>query len=90
MPGTSAFTVNRMAEIDGLTQDQRFFLNFATIWRGNIRPEALLVRLNTDPHAPAALRAMGAPSNIDAFATAFQCKAGDTMVRGGDKKVVIW
>ncbi|HMB55590.1 MAG TPA: M13 family metallopeptidase [Arenimonas sp.] len=78
------------APIDGFTPDQRFFLNFATIWRGNIRPEALLVRLNTDPHAPAALRAMGAPSNIDAFATAFQCKAGDTMVRGGDKKVVIW
>jgi len=75
---------------DGYTQDQRFFLNFATVWRSNIRPEALKVRLNTDPHAPAPLRAMGAPSNLDTFASAFQCKPGDAMVRGGDKKVVIW
>ena len=25
-----------------------------------------------------------------AFATAFQCKSGDPMVRGDDKRVVIW
>ncbi|KFN44903.1 M13 family metallopeptidase [Arenimonas oryziterrae] len=75
---------------DGFTQDQRFFLNFGTIWRANIRPQALMVRLNTDPHSPAMFRANGAPSNLDTFATAFSCKAGDAMVRAGDKKVVIW
>ena len=75
---------------DGLTQDQRFFLGFGTIWRRNFTPDELKVRLNTDPHSPAMFRANGAPSNLDAFATAFQCKAGDKMVRSGDKKVVIW
>ena len=80
----------RIAQIDGFSQDQRFFLNFATIWRGQRRPEAMAVMLNTNPHSPEAFRANGAPSNMDAFAQAFSCKAGDAMVRAGDKKVAIW
>jgi len=75
---------------DGLTRDQRFFLNWATVWRRNFTPEELAVRLKTDPHAPANFRAIGAPSNMPAFAAAFSCKAGDAMVRQGDKQVVIW
>jgi putative endopeptidase len=77
-------------KIDGYTENQRFFLNWATVWRRNFAPEELKVRLNTDPHAPANFRAIGAPSNMPAFATAFQCKAGDAMVRPDDKRVVIW
>jgi putative endopeptidase len=77
-------------KIDGYTQDQRFFINWATVWRRNFNPEELKVRLNTDPHAPANFRAIGTPSNMPAFATAFQCKAGDAMVRPDDKRVVIW
>ncbi len=77
-------------KIDGYTEDQRFYLNWATVWRRNFNPEELKVRLNTDPHAPANFRAIGAPSNMPAFATAFQCKAGDAMVRPDDKRVVIW
>ncbi|WP_430388376.1 M13 family metallopeptidase [Dyella sp. 20L07] len=78
------------SKIDGYTQDQRFFLNWGRVWRGSIRPEAQLTLLNTDPHAPAQFRAIGAPSNMPAFAQAFQCKAGDTMVRSADKQVKIW
>lgn len=77
-------------KIDGYTEDQRFFLNWATVWRRNFTPDELKVRLNTDPHAPANFRAIGAPSNLPAFATAFQCKPGDAMVRPADKQVVIW
>ena len=77
-------------KIDGYTQDQRFFLNWARVWRGNIREQQALLRLNTDPHAPASLRAIGAPSNMPAFAAAFQCKPGDAMVRAADKQVKIW
>jgi putative endopeptidase len=77
-------------KIDGYTQDQRFFLNWARVWRGSIRPEAQLTLLNTDPHAPAQYRAIGAPSNMPEFAAAFQCKAGDAMVRDGDRQVKIW
>ena len=77
-------------KIDGYTEDQRFFLNWARVWRGSMREKTAMIRLNVDPHAPMALRAIGAPSNMPAFATAFQCKAGDAMVRPDDKQVKIW
>jgi len=77
-------------KIDGYTQNQRFFMNFANVWRRSFKPQELAVRVNTDPHAPANFRAIGAPSNIPAFAQAFECKAGDRMVRPADKQVVIW
>jgi putative endopeptidase len=86
----NALANKKMPLIDGFTQDQRFFLNFATVWRSSMRPEALKVMINTNPHAPAMFRANGAPSNLDAFATAFQCKTGDAMVRAGEHKVAIW
>ncbi|GHA75764.1 M13 family metallopeptidase [Cognatilysobacter bugurensis] len=75
---------------DGLTRDQRFFANWATVWRRNFTPEELNVRLATDSHAPANFRAIGAPSNLPAFAAAFECKPGQPMVRQGDQQVVIW
>ena len=77
-------------KIDGYTEDQRFFLNWARVWRGSMREKTSIVRINTDPHAPMGLRAMGAPSNMPAFATAFQCKPGDAMVRPADTQVKIW
>ena len=78
------------AKIDGFTQEQRFFLSWARVWRGNIRDEAQLVRLNSDSHSPMQFRAIGAPSNLDAFAQAFACQVGDAMVRDGESKVRIW
>ncbi|ANB18001.1 M13 family metallopeptidase [Dokdonella koreensis] len=77
-------------KIDGFTQDQRFFFNWATVWRRNFTPAELKVRLTTDSHAPANFRAIGAPSNLPTFAAAFDCKAGDAMVRPDDVRVVIW
>jgi len=77
-------------KIDGYTQDQRFFLNWARVWRGNIREKQAALSLNTDPHSPAAIRAVAAPSDMGTFAAAFQCKPGDAMVRSGDKQVKIW
>ncbi|CCD30216.1 Metallopeptidase [Candidatus Glomeribacter gigasporarum BEG34] len=77
-------------KIDDYTQNQRFFINSALKWRENIRPEKLKVALNTDQHAPAQYRAIGAPSNLSSFAEAFSCKAGDPMVRTGDAQVKIW
>ena len=76
--------------VEGLTRDQRFFANWATVWRRNFTDEELKVRIATDPHAPANFRATGAPSNLPAFAAAFECKTGDAMVREGDNQVVIW
>ncbi len=77
-------------KVDGLTRDQRLFLNWGTVWRRNFTPDELKVRLTTDPHAPANFRAIGAPSNMPAFAAAFGCKAGDAMASADDQRVVIW
>ncbi len=76
--------------IDGYTEDQRFFMNWARVWRNNVLDKRLEVLLNTDPHSPGRFRAIGAPSNLDAFSRAFACKDDDAMVRGGDKQVKIW
>ncbi len=75
---------------EGMTRDQRFFANWATVWRRNFTPEELTVRLTTDSHAPADFRAMGAPSNLPAFAAAYSCKPGQPMVRDGENRIVIW
>ena len=75
---------------EGLTRDQRFFANWATVWRRNFTDQELDVRLQTDPHAPANFRATGAPSNLPAFAAAFECEPGQPMVREGEDQVVIW
>ena len=77
-------------KIDGYTEDQRYFMSWARVWRGSVRPARQEVLLNVDPHSPAQFRAIGAPSNMPAFWNAFGCKPGQPMVRAGDKQVVIW
>ncbi len=78
------------ANVEGQTRDQRFFANWATVWRRSFTPDELKVRIATDPHAPANFRAMGAPSNLPAFAAAFDCKPGDAMAIDEKQRVVIW
>ena len=77
-------------KIDGYTQDQRFFMSWARVWRGSTREKAQLVSLNTNPHSPGKFRADGPPSDMPEFAKAFSCKDGDPMVRSGDARVAIW
>lgn len=80
----------RPAPIDGLTAEQRFFLAWAQIWRVNIRPEALRLRLNTDPHAPGRFRCNGPLSNLDEFRKAFGVKDGAPMSRPAAERANIW
>jgi putative endopeptidase len=76
--------------IAGFTPEQRFFLGYAQIWAQNIRPEAARLRVATDPHPLGRFRVNGPLSNMQLFATTFQCKAGDPMVRSADKRCQIW
>lgn len=80
----------RPANIDGFTPEQRFFLAWAQIWRANTTPEAVRLRINTDPHAPGEWRTNGPLSNMPQFAAAFGCKPGDPMVRDPSVRPVIW
>jgi len=80
----------RPALIEGYTPEQRYFIAYAQSWRVHDRPEQLRTRVTVDPHAPEQWRVNGPLSNIPAFAQAFGCKAGDTMVRPTDKVPSIW
>ncbi|HET8881342.1 MAG TPA: M13-type metalloendopeptidase [Solimonas sp.] len=86
-----ATTANKPdAKLDGLTRDQRFFIGWATAWRGRYTPELEKIIIASDPHAPDRFRAIGAASNMPAFAKAFGCKPGDAMVRSGEQRIAIW
>jgi putative endopeptidase len=77
-------------KIDGMTEDQRFFLSSARVWEGTTRDKTAELRLNVDPHAPGKIRAFASAANMPQFAQAFQCKPGDKMMHQGDKLVKIW
>ncbi len=72
------------------TNSQQFFLGFAQSWCTKLRPENARLRAATDPHAPPYWRVIGPLSNLDAFQTAFVCKAGSPMVRAGAERCDIW
>ncbi len=78
------------ALIGGLTSDQRFFLAFAQIWASNDRPEFERLMVNTNPHPLGRFRAVAAPSNMQEFARAFDCKAGEAMARPPAIRCQIW
>jgi putative endopeptidase len=80
----------RPKAIAGFTPEQRFFLGWAQVWAQNIRPEAARQRVATDPHPLGRFRVNGPLSNMPQFAAAFQCKAGDAMVRPPDQRCQIW
>jgi len=78
------------APIDGFTPEQRFFLNWAQVWRETIRPEALRVMINTNPHSPNKFRVIGPLSNLPEFYQAFGCAEGMPMVRPAAVRPKIW
>ncbi|HLY57012.1 MAG TPA: M13 family metallopeptidase [Stellaceae bacterium] len=66
--------------VDGFDGRQRFFIAFAQLWCGSIRPEGARLRAQTDPHSPAFARVNATVSNMPEFAEAFHCKAGAKMI----------
>ena len=76
--------------VDGYTQDQRFFLSWATIWRSKVRDAELAMRLMTDPHSPGYFRAIGPLQNHEGFYRAFNVKPGNKMYRAEADRVKIW
>jgi endothelin-converting enzyme/putative endopeptidase len=66
---------------DGLTPEQRFFVGYAQWDCNQQRPELLRIHAATNPHSPGVWRINGVVANMPEFARAFQCKAGQPMVR---------
>lgn len=78
------------APIDGFTNEQRFYLGYATLWGQNIRPEEILRLTKIDPHSLGKWRVNAALRNIDTFYQAFDIKEGDPMYMMPADRVVIW
>ena len=78
------------ATIDGFTPDQRFFLAWAQVWRGNILPQTEAQLIITDTHSPNQFRTIGAPVNMDAWYNAFNVKEGDKLYKKPEDRIRIW
>ena len=77
-------------KIDGYTQNQRFFLSWATVWRNNIRKEEALNRLIMDPHSPGSLRINGVVTNMKPFYQAFNVTEGHNLHKSDDQIASVW
>jgi endothelin-converting enzyme/putative endopeptidase len=77
-----------LADRDGFTPDQRYFIGMGQWACENERPENQRVNAITDPHSPGKYRVNGIVSDMPQFAAAFGCKAGQPMVAA--KACKIW
>jgi putative endopeptidase len=69
---------------NSFTPNQRFFINYAIIWRSNYRSEEIKKRLLTDPHSPPIFRVNGILKNIDEFYKSFNIK------ENSENRLKIW
>jgi len=76
--------------ISGFTQDQRFFMSWATVWRTKSTEQYMTNQVKTDPHSPGIYRAFGPLVNQDAFIKAFDIKPGDKMYKAPQDRIKIW
>jgi putative endopeptidase len=84
-------TANKKDEnIDGLSADKRFFINFAQIWRTHYRQDALLQRLYTDPHSPPKYRVIGVLSNFPEFYKTFGVTEKSKMYIPENLRCTMW
>lgn len=77
-------------KISGLTQDQRFFMSWATVWRTKATDKYMTNQVKTDPHSPGYYRSFGPLVNMDAFQQAFDIKPGDKLYVAPENRIKIW
>ncbi|WP_407480766.1 M13 family metallopeptidase [Elizabethkingia meningoseptica] len=77
-------------KISGFTQDQRFFMSWATVWRTLMTEQATINQIKTNEHAPGEFRAFGPLVNTDAFYKSFDVKPGDKLYKKPEDRVKIW
>jgi neprilysin len=79
-----------VAKISGFTQNERFFIAWATVWRSLTTDQNLTNQVKTDPHAPDYLRAFAPLTNVEAWYQTFNVKEGDKLYRKPQDRVKIW
>ncbi len=76
--------------LEGFTWQQRIFMGWGQVWQSSQTEEFTSNQVLTDPHSPARYRVIGPMSNMPEFAQAWNCTAGDAMVRQDSLRVEIW
>jgi putative endopeptidase len=76
--------------IDGTTGDQRFFMGWAQVWRGQAREAIARQFLVVDPHSPPKYRINGVVRNFDEWYKAFNIQPGDKLYLPPEKRIRIW
>ena len=79
-----------VGKISGFTQEQRFFLAWASVWRTLSTDQYITNQVKVDPHSPDYLRAFAPLTNVDAWYKAFDVKEGDKLYRKPEDRVKIW
>ena len=72
---------------DDLTQLQTFFLSYAHVWCGELRPEAARTAVLSQGHSLDHYRVNNVLGNMPEFSHAFGCKAGQAMVHANACRV---
>ena len=70
-----------VGKISGFTQEQRFFLAWASVWRTLSTDQYITNQIKVDPHSPDYLRAFAPLTNVDSWYKAFNVKEGDKLYR---------
>jgi len=71
----------------GATQLQNFFLAYANVWCGELRPEAARTAVMSQGHSLNRYRINNVVANMPEFAHAFGCHAGQPMVHANACRV---
>ncbi|XP_060595469.1 neprilysin-4-like [Ruditapes philippinarum] len=78
----------RLPGLTNLNSEQLFFLNFAQVWCGTTRPQAMVNRILTGVHSPGRYRVIGTLQNSVDFSKVFNCSLNSYM--NPEKKCSVW
>jgi putative endopeptidase len=76
--------------IDGLTGEQRLYIGWTQVWRGESRIDETILRIKSDPHSPQRVRGTLPLRNQPGFYQAFGVKEGDKMYLAPAARVLLW
>jgi len=79
-----------LGKVEGFTPEQRFFLSWARVWAGNMRPEYTEYLITVDTHSPNKARVNAALPHINAWYDAFGIKSGSKLFIPKKKRAQIW
>jgi predicted metalloendopeptidase len=75
-------------DVEGLTDDQIYYLSYAQSWCEKVTPELLTTMAHSNPHSPPMWRVNGVIVNQPGFGPAFKCAANTPMNPG--KQCSVW